>query len=139
MHRRNDRPDVRPVRAVRARAPCADCALEVLRVPKAAAVDLAGEQGEQVSAFGWQYPAGAENDPRSPWNQVDVDLCPACEGGLIQCPECKGVGQCWECDSSGKVRCDECNGTGEEHKPSREEIECDKADRAMDAAKDDRE
>ena len=92
-----------------------------------------------MSAFGWNYPAGAEHDPRAPYNQHEPEACPACEGGLIQCPECEGKGQCWECDSSGKSRCDECDGTGEEHKPTREEIECDKADRAMDAAKDERE
>ena len=139
MHRADGRPHVRNLRAVRAREACADCPLEVLRESKADAFDRPGEQGEQVSDFGWQYPAGAENDPRSPWNQVDVDLCPACEGGLIQCPECKGVGQCWDCDSSGKVRCDECEGTGEEHKPTRDEIAIEKADRAMDEAKDERE
>ena len=139
MHRADGRPHVRNLRAVRAGQAGADRAVEVLRGSKAAAVDLAGEQGEQVNPLGWQYPAGAEHDPRAPYNQCDPDACPECEGGLIQCPECNGVGQCWECDSSGKVRCDECNGTGEEHKPSREEIECDKADRAMDAAKDERE
>jgi len=26
-----------------------------------------------MSALGWSYPAGAENDPNAPWNQVDDD------------------------------------------------------------------
>jgi len=28
--------------------------------------------------FGWSYPAGAENDPRAPWNEKP-DKCPECE------------------------------------------------------------
>jgi hypothetical protein len=29
--------------------------------------------------FGWGYPAGAENDPRAPYNQPDLpDVCPQC-------------------------------------------------------------
>lgn len=89
-----------------------------------------------MNVFGYDYPAGAQNDPRAPYNQHDPDACPSCEDGLIMCPECKGDGQCLECDSSGKVRCDDCNGTGEEHKPSRDEIECERADRARDEEKD---
>lgn len=31
--------------------------------------------------FGWSYPAGAENDPNAPYNQVDLpDTCPWCGG-----------------------------------------------------------
>lgn len=28
-----------------------------------------------TKAFGWDYPAGAENDPRAPWNQPDCLQC----------------------------------------------------------------
>ena len=28
--------------------------------------------------FGWDYPAGAENDPRAPWNQPDQPQCEIC-------------------------------------------------------------
>ena len=89
-----------------------------------------------MNVFGWNYPAGAENDPAAPWNQRDPEACETCEDGLVVCAVCKGVGQCFECDSSGKVRCDDCDGTGEETKPSREEIAIEKADRARDEAKD---
>ena len=79
-----------------------------------------------MSAFGWNYPAGAEHDPRAPYNQHEPDPCERCDGtGLIA-------------DEGGLCNCPDCDGTGEEHKPSREEIAIDKADRAMDAAKDER-
>ena len=34
-----------------------------------------------MGIFGWDYPAGAENDPRAPWNQDDDDGCEDC--GLL--------------------------------------------------------
>lgn len=33
-----------------------------------------------MSVFGWHYPAGAENDPRAPWNTPDALPC--------RCDEC---------------------------------------------------
>jgi len=56
--------------------------------------------------FGWSYPAGAEHDPKAPWNQEDMpeDWCDMCEcqtgyigklwdpkdgcGSIQVCPEC---------------------------------------------------
>lgn len=69
------------------------------------------------NVFGWSYPAGAENDSRAPWNQQD----PA------DCRECRGDG-CEMCDWEGVV-----------YPKSRQEIEEEKADAAMDRAKDERE
>ena len=84
--------------------------------------------------FGWDYPAGAEHDPRAPWNQRDSETCETCEGGLVLCAVCKGDGQCLECDSSGKVRCDDCDGTGEgeTRQEMRDRIAEEKADAARD-------
>ena len=28
-----------------------------------------------AGVFGWNYPAGAENDPRAPWNQDESGEC----------------------------------------------------------------
>lgn len=28
--------------------------------------------------LGWDYPAGAENDPNAPWNQPDIEACDDC-------------------------------------------------------------
>lgn len=28
--------------------------------------------------FGWDYPAGAEHDPRAPWNQIYDEECGRC-------------------------------------------------------------
>lgn len=46
--------------------------------------------------FGWDYPPGAENDPRAPWNQVgDEDHCDRCGEELdedwdeVTCKECQ--------------------------------------------------
>ena len=30
------------------------------------------------SPFGWDYPAGAAEDPNAPWNQHDDDRCSEC-------------------------------------------------------------
>lgn len=47
------------------------------------------------SVFGWAYPAGAEHDPRAPWNRPGE--CDACDGsGEIdggECPDCNGLGR----------------------------------------------
>lgn len=50
--------------------------------------------GDGSRVFGWDYPAGAENDPRAPWNQVD----PKCERcGLVEddctCKPCRKCGR----------------------------------------------
>ena len=67
-----------------------------------------------MSVFGYNYPAGAEHDPNAPWNQKDPE----------ECSECGGEG------------CEECDWEGHRNPPSREEIEIEKADLAMDRAKD---
>lgn len=66
------------------------------------------------NAFGWDMPAGAAEDPSAPYNQPSYDGCSACDG----------------------EGCDECNGTGEVRPLTRDEIAIEKADRAMDDAKD---
>ena len=82
------------------------------------------------------YPAGADT-PDAPWNQTSPDNCPACRGeGEVACPDCKVAKQwCGKCEE-GRLTCEDWLGTGEEHKPSREEIAIDKADRDRDSAKD---
>jgi hypothetical protein len=50
--------------------------------------------------FGWDYPAGAENDPNAPWNQTDEhhSECPAHEDARPKCAECgedMDSGECW--------------------------------------------
>jgi DnaJ-class molecular chaperone len=50
--------------------------------------------------LGYYYPAGAEHDPRAPWNREDADDCETCNGrGSIgdgddteDCPACSGTG-----------------------------------------------
>jgi hypothetical protein len=47
------------------------------------------------SVFGWHYPAGAEHDPRAPWNEVPMEVyCAEC-GHITDeldegepCPDC---------------------------------------------------
>ena len=67
------------------------------------------------------YPAGAEFDPRAPWNEK--------EPRMIPCPVCNGKGYTYynedgdeisedeynalPSDCRGKDPCDECNGEGE--------------------------
>ena len=41
-----------------------------------------------MSKFGWDYPAGAANDPYAPYNQEDEDVCPKCGEYLEDC-ECE--------------------------------------------------
>ena len=41
--------------------------------------------------FGWDYPAGAANDPNAPWNEKDhAKGCPCSED--YECPDCGGKG-----------------------------------------------
>lgn len=79
-----------------------------------------------MSPFGWDYPAGAEHDPRAPWNQEDAD----------DCPECDGTGQVN--DSDGPDECQVCGGSGRGETLSERRMRLleDKADRDLDAAKD---
>ena len=64
--------------------------------------------------FGWQYPAGAEHDPRAPWNEQPpnepaaevVPHCDTCDGtGEVVMMVCYGgkptetVGDCPDCKS----------------------------------------
>jgi len=79
-----------------------------------------------VNVFGWNYPAGAENDPAAPWNQKDAE----------ECRECEGHGTKINHDGSDGV-CPVCDGTGElPERMSIYERDCEKADRARDEAKD---
>lgn len=87
------------------------------------------------------YPAGAERDPRAPYNQSEPDQCEFCEGtGKVPCSTCDERihpnEDCAECDNSRLEVCPDCGGSGEAEEKSREEIECEKADRARDEAKD---
>lgn len=74
-----------------------------------------------MNPLGCQYPAGAEHDPRAPWNQHDDE----------DCPNCFGTGG----DDNLEI-CESCDGSGIKPAPTREEIAIDKADRDRDAAKD---
>ena len=97
-----------------------------------------------MSVFGNNYPAGAEHDPRAPWNQEDADECKTCAGsGEIVCPDCRGRGvdgNCAECEY-GKMPCEDCDGTGEGETPSqrRARLAEEKADADHDREKDERE
>ena len=57
------------------------------------------------SIFGWDYPPGAANDPRAPWNQEDGP-CAVCGNDVDDCicPECP------ECGSHGDPDCYEKHG-----------------------------
>lgn len=86
--------------------------------------------------MGYNYPAGAEHDPRAPWNQSEPEECGVCHGeGRHECHDCDGAG-CDECACNKVVDCSACDGTGEEHEPSCEEIAIEKADAEMDREKD---
>ena len=79
-----------------------------------------------MSVFGNYYPAGAEHDPRAPWNQEDAD----------ECETCGGDGS----DDDGE-RCEDCGGSGEGETPSqrRARLAEEKADADHDREKDERE
>lgn len=67
------------------------------------------------NVFGWDYPAGAEHDPRAPWNEPPE--CEACEGsGEIPAENGDDVTVCQTCDGTGQKRPD---------KESREDYEAD--------------
>ena len=48
--------------------------------------------------FGWNYPAGAENDSRAPWNQPDAPDC-ICDECDTEAEECEPDTACEECDN----------------------------------------
>ena len=88
------------------------------------ALSLVSLESRNSRALGYDYPAGAEHDPRAPYNQRDPDNCEACDG--------KGTVD----RGDGDEECPDCDGTGDEHEPSREEIAIEKADAEMDREKD---
>lgn len=48
--------------------------------------------------FGWDYPPGAEHDPRAPWNQVDDwGMCILCDQDLTEDEAASDVEICAEC------------------------------------------
>ena len=67
------------------------------------------------NVFGWDYPAGAEHDPRAPWNEP-----PECEA-------CDGCGEIPAENGDDSEACEHCNGTGRQKsdKESREDYEAD--------------
>ena len=68
-----------------------------------------------MNVFGWDYPAGAEHDPRAPWNEPHE--CEACEGsGEIFAENGDDVTVCQTCDGRGRKQSD---------KESREDYEAD--------------
>lgn len=54
-----------------------------------------------MGKFGWNYPAGAENDPNAPWNQPDprCEVCGEYEDNC-ECPECP------KCGEHGNLKCE---------------------------------
>lgn len=52
--------------------------------------------------FGWDYPAGAANDPNAPYNQ-DVERCLKCEEEA----SCNDDGLCEECAEKLKEKKEE--------------------------------
>ena len=59
------------------------------------------------------YPPGAENDPRAPWNQKDVYECDKCgnnaEDELIESYDREAMGDLWMCEScAGRTKCTTC-------------------------------
>lgn len=77
------------------------------------------------------YPPGAENDPRAPYNQKDPET--------KKCEECNGTGylECSECGTHSAIECDDCEGTGEIEIDD-EDLKAAEGDRAYDAWKDSR-
>ncbi len=77
-----------------------------------------------MNPFGYHYPAGAEHDPRAPWNQREISPCSECRGeGESPCEVCKGMGvdgMCPNCEH-GTVKCGHCDGTGDEPPPDRDD------------------
>lgn len=56
--------------------------------------------------FGWSYPAGAEFDPRAPWNESpeppEVEDCKA--GESLTCPCCSDIVPWYEIETFSKAR-----------------------------------
>lgn len=77
------------------------------------------------------YPPGAENDPRAPYNEK--------EPKMTKCDECSGEGKFQDIDDSDgepfEFQCDNCEGTGE-IEISEEDLQAAEGDRAYDAWKD---
>ena len=87
-------------------------------------------------SFGYHYPAGAEHDPRAPWNQPGE--CETCGGsGKVECSFCDGEqDDCGRCGGRGPEVCPDCNGLGREKTRAelRAEWEEGKADMERDKA-----
>lgn len=62
--------------------------------------------------FGWAYPAGAEHDPRAPWNQPDA--CEACEGEgrIYTAPPMTDDPEDYDPDDGWFDECAACCGSG---------------------------
>jgi hypothetical protein len=89
--------------------------------------------------LGWDYPAGAEHDPRAPWNEEDAEPCDHCDGeGFVTCEDCDGAGMCDTCGERGYVQCPSCIGSGEGETPTERRMRLaeEKADRDLDLRKD---
>lgn len=58
--------------------------------------------------YGWDYPPGAENDPRAPWNQKDTwGVCVVCEAELTEDDADSDVELCSECRANATEEIDE--------------------------------
>lgn len=49
-----------------------------------------------MSGFGYEYPAGAANDPNAPWNEQVCDVCDGC-GYTCEPEDLNEEGICNEC------------------------------------------
>lgn len=76
------------------------------------------------------YPPGAENDPRAPWNQAEPDECFDCNGSGYVDAE---TGDAAEKDDENAIECSTCEGEGYVDPPTREEIAEVRAEREFDA------
>lgn len=83
------------------------------------------------------YPAGAENDPRAPWNEVEGEECPDCKPApddvkiLMPNPNVRLCEICVDAYRKGiepggtaceELGCRTCDGTGAVAPPTRQEI-----------------
>ena len=62
-----------------------------------------------MSKFGWSCPAGAEFDPRAPWNQFDEDRVKCCE-----CSEMTEQDEIASMHADGECICFDCQYRHEE-------------------------
>lgn len=64
------------------------------------------------------YPAGAKNDSRAPWNQEEPTPCVACNGiGYVSwcCDAITQKGKCTKClEETESTLCPSCKGNGNE-------------------------